>query len=351
MSRYEDRLAADKAEIRRRLVAVGERVDRAVGNAVAALLAHDHDRASRVILEDFPVNRETRAIDKLAHAFVVRHIPSAAHLRFVSTVLRMTVQLERIGDYAVTIAREAVQLTAPPPPRIAEDIEVLSTEARATLAHSIQSFADRDADLALDVKPLQRAFHRSYDQVFEDLVGAEDSRPISDLFALLLVFQRLDRVNDQAKNISEETIFEVQGKTKPPKRFRVLFYEATDDLYGPMAAALAKKAFPDSGRYESVGTTPRSALDPDLIALASKLGLDLEGSKPRALPALGRELARYDIVVSIGAELRMSLGKLPYQTVFLDWPTPIGERVEERAAALAEQIAALMTTLRGEDAP
>ena len=69
-----------------------------------ALLTRDRELAAEVILGDLPINREVRAIDALCHAFVARHLPSAGHLRFVSSVLRLNVELERIGDYAVTIA-------------------------------------------------------------------------------------------------------------------------------------------------------------------------------------------------------------------------------------------------------
>ena len=103
MSGYEQRLAEDKAEIRRRVVDVGARVEKAVSSAVDALLSHDRAGAYRLVLEDLPINREVRALNQRCHAFIARHIPSAGHLRFVSSVLQMNVALERIEHRTVCI--------------------------------------------------------------------------------------------------------------------------------------------------------------------------------------------------------------------------------------------------------
>ena len=107
MSHYEERLARDLADLKGRIATLGVRLDAALGAAVRAFLGRDRDLASSTILGDRAVNRATREIDRLCHAFVVRHLPSAGHLRYISAVLRLCIALERIGDYAVSISREA----------------------------------------------------------------------------------------------------------------------------------------------------------------------------------------------------------------------------------------------------
>ena len=73
---------------------------------------------NEVVLGDLVVNRRVRKLDSKCHAFVARHLPSAGHLRFVSSVLRLSIALERVGDYAVIIARELAQLESPPPQQV-----------------------------------------------------------------------------------------------------------------------------------------------------------------------------------------------------------------------------------------
>ena len=91
MSHYEKRLEHDLREIRARVRATSDLVEAQVRDAVQALLTQDHELANRVILQDRIVNRETRALDHICHGFVVRHLPVAHHLRYVSAVLRIDV--------------------------------------------------------------------------------------------------------------------------------------------------------------------------------------------------------------------------------------------------------------------
>ena len=111
MTHYEERLEEDLAHLREGVVAVGEKVQHAMEHAVRALLQGDRELAYATVLGDLPINRDVRALDRQCHVFVARHLPSSGHLRFVSSVMRLNVALERIGDYAVAISREAVQLT------------------------------------------------------------------------------------------------------------------------------------------------------------------------------------------------------------------------------------------------
>ena len=123
MTHYEERLEQDLARLREGVAAVGEKVQKALDNAVRALLERDHELAYSTVLGDMPINRDVRGIDRRCHVFVARHLPSSGHLRFVSSVMRLNVALERIGDYAVAISREAVQLTDAPPSTVARDID------------------------------------------------------------------------------------------------------------------------------------------------------------------------------------------------------------------------------------
>src|SRR5688572_7344012 len=169
----------------------------------------DKDLAAMTVIGDYTINRQTRELDRLCHAFVARHLPSAGNLRYVSAVLRLNIALERIGDYAATISRSAVQLSAPPPPVVARDIEMMSEHARRMLHESLRAFHARDVGLAQATLTAAAQFAHHFDKVFDDLVqeGEARSRPLVDLFAFLATFNRLERVIHQAKNLCEETIF------------------------------------------------------------------------------------------------------------------------------------------------
>lgn len=357
MGHYEQRLEADKTHIRDRVAAVGERVRLAVRDSVQALLDGDHDRSYAIILGDMPINREVRAIDARCHAFVARHLPSAGHLRFVSSTMRMTVALERIGDYAVTIAREAVQLQTPPPEPVAGHIRELAVQANDMLRDALRAYVEGDEELARETKPLAGSVHRAYDRMFRALLQEQGQRSLKDLFAMLAVFNRIERVSDQAKNVCEETLFAVAGETKPPKVYRILFVDDDNALVGPLTTAMARKSFPSSGSFRSAGLTPAQAPSPKLTDLAEKLGLDFDDATPSPLPSR-TELAKYHVVVALCPGVRDRLEEVPFHTVLLKWDDAVGsvpadadpETLVELSRRVAPRIRELMVTLRGEDA-
>lgn len=359
MSLYEQRLATDKDELRRRVTAVGERVGLAIQKAVDALLERNEAACSRIILGDLPVNRETRAIDKLCHAFVARHLPSAGHLRFVSSVLQMNVALERVGDYAASIAREGVQLTTPPPQDVAEEIRLLSKQACSVFGKAITAFTQRDEDLARTTKPQAKDLEAVYAAAYRDLVARGAVVPTADLFALLTVFHRLGRVSDQAKNICEETLFELTGETKPPKQYKVLFVDARGTLVSPLAVALARKAFPESGAYSFVGYQAGNALAPELKQIAAEMALDLSSLTPTSLDASIESLQKFHVIVCLSEDARRKIPAVPFATVVLVWELPpwsegpseeLPLRLKDLGHFLSSEIRDLMVTMRGEDA-
>ena len=360
--RYEERLEEDLAQIRTAVGAVAESVEHALKESVYALLAGDHERAYAVVLGDHPINRAVRDIDRRCHAFVARHLPSAGHLRFISSTLRLTIEIERVGDYAVSIARESVQLSEPPTSTIARDIELMAEQTERVLHHAIRSFLEGNVERARATKENAYQVEHTYVNVFHDLLaeGEKRSRPLKDLFALLVVYNRLGRVADQAKNICEGAIFAATGETKQPKVYTVLFADAGNDCASQIAEAIAIKAFPGSGRYESAGWEPVAKLDPGLLGFLERKGHAVSKAIPSSLATTVHELNDYHVVVSINGDIRQHIPEVPFATIFLRWDVPAcPEAIKDDAAdqqlddiyrLLAGLIEDLMVTLRGEDA-
>jgi phosphate transport system protein len=308
------------------------------------------------VLGDLPINREIRAIDALCHAFVARHIPSAGHLRFVSSVLQMNVALERIGDYAVTIAREAVQLRQSPPEQLGKDIAELAAQSCEVLRDALLAFSERDAELARKTRPRAKAIEKTYGQVYSDLVNKAATLGLADAFALLAIFNRLERVSDQAKNISEETLFELTGEQKPATQYRVLFVDEDGTHLAPLAAALAEKAFPESGHYFAAGLT-KGRPDPGLSIFAERLGLDILSVNTRAWPSDPLELDGVHVVVAMTPAVASKIERLPYSTSLIEWTFASPQAPLDMAGAtelsrkLANEVRELMVLMRGPDAP
>lgn len=362
MTHYEERLEKDLQAIRTRVRAVSDRVERQIRDAVKALIDHDAELAGEVILQDRVVNRETRALDRACHAFVIRHLPVAHHLRFVSSVLRLDVALERVGDYAVTICRHSLRCSAGPPETVARDIELVSQQARHALAQAIAAFHEEDVDKARAALGLSVQVDATHDKAFEDLVatGEKHQRPVRDIFGFLRSLYSLLRVSDQAENIAQETLFAVDGETKNPKIYRILFVDRANDCRSQIAEAYARKAFGECGVFTSGGWEPAESLRPEALPFFGAHGLAFEGLKPKPVPDLMAEPRHFHVVIGLDEKTREMIGELPYKTVFLDWdlgPCPFGEddpqateRLEEIYREIASRLRDLMEVLRGPDA-
>jgi phosphate transport system protein len=202
----------------------------------------------------------------------------------------------------------------------------------------------------------------TFHKVFEDLVreGEKGTRPIRDLFALLVIVNRLGRVSDQAKNICEDTIFAATGEIKAEKIYRILFIDEKNNNLSPLAETYARKAFPESGEYASAGWAPATRMDPALEVFLERNGLDGGERKPKPLDLTFDELARIHVVVSLQGDARPHLPEIPFHTLLLGWDVgsiPDGLDAERSAALLEEsykkltfQIRDLMEALRGEGA-
>ncbi len=361
MSHFEERLERDLQEIRDRIQVVGETVEEALKRAVQTVQSGDEATASQIILGDLPINREIRSIDRLCHSFVAQHLPSAGHLRFVSSVLRLTVELERVGDYAVAIARETVQISATPTGSVARDIELISDQARGLLHQALQAFGKGNAELARGTKALATQAETTFQKVFADLLheGEKGTWPLHDLFAFLVVINRLGRVSDQAKNICEDTLFAVAGEVKAPKTYRILFVDQGNDGLSQLAEAYATRAYGDYAVFSSAGWQPAASVRPAVEVFMDNKKLDSADLQTQALTNSVDELSDYHVIIGLEGKLRDHIPEVPFHTVLLDWE--LGEIPDtldqERSSALLEealqklslQLRELMETMRGKE--
>src|SRR5690606_27260563 len=134
---------------------------------------------------------------------------------------------------------------------------------------------------------------------------------------------RLDRVSDQAKNISEETLFELTGEMKAPRKYRVLFVDLEGSALASLAESIARKSFPESGEYSCASAQPGTGLSPHTQTVADKLGIDLLTHHPSPLPQEETDLERFDVIVALSAEVYPHITHVPYSTTVLEWPLPV----------------------------
>ena len=352
LSLYDQRLEADLVAIRKRLRDVGEEVLHNLRHGVQAVLDLDRRLANETLIKDRAVNQSTREIDHLCHLFVARHLPSGSHLRFVSGVLRLSVAMERLGDYSVAICRVARQIESPLPDAVLSNIQLMSEHSRRALRAALDGFLEGDPDAAHVSRGFAAQTAAVYPYAFEVLSAAADSdpRPARDLFGALLVFRLMQRTAEQAENICQQTLFAVTGERKREKQYRMLFLDADNAMVSKMAELAFVESYPHAGRAGSAGLEAAAGFSPALQGFCRRRGIVLAADDAPAAFADALGAARhYHVIVGLGVD-PASHCSAPHQTALLRWDLDVAETggepdVEELYRELMRRIRGLMTTM------
>ncbi len=351
MSHYERRLEADLEKIRSAVLDVATAVDNNLEAAIRALLTADTDLAFATILQDHPINRAVEAVDDICHQFVVRHLPSAGHLRFISSVLRMDVELERIGDYAETICREVASLHGPIEGQFRNAISVMGRDAIDMYRQAIKAFREENPEQALATKQLAKGIERDFHVAYEQLAAEGETGVGSarDRFSKLVVLSSLERVSDQAKNLCEDVVWAISGERKKRRPLRILFLDRTNAVLGPLAIAAGRKSHPQSGMYEMAAVNPVAEVRQDVtdfLAATGHNGAEVSGPRPIDWPV--ERWGDFDVIVSLEGGYNDYVARIPFNSVGLTWEIATsGVDVQEIYRELQSRVVDLMDTVRG----
>ena len=360
MTHYQERLDKDLTDIRTKVAEMAGLVDRAVKDAMHALQTGNTKLAAATVLGDHPVNRMMRKIDDMCHKFIALHLPSAGHLRLLSSVIRANIELERIGDYAVTICRKALQLSTPPHGHLATELERVGSETQSMLQSAIEAFNELNAEKARTTMVLEEHMENNLDIVYAELAANDEHEAVKNVLAIFAVFTQLKRVVDQAKNLCEEAVFAATGDTKAPKVYNILFVDEDNSCLSQMAAAIATKNYPDSGVFSSAGRSPAGQLNPAMVEFLDNHGISLGDKAPAGIDLTPLEVSALHVIVSLEGPVKNYFDQVPFHTTPLEWDVgtaPTGgdaaataRQLEELYREVALQVRDLVEILRGEDA-
>ena len=358
MSVYEERLTNDLSQIGDEIGTLGQMASRAVKESSRSLLEGKKQLANDTILRDKPINRKRREIIGHCIAFMAIHSPSASHLRQITAILRMADNLERIGDHAVTIAREGIQLPHLPTGSIRDAMEAMAELAVAGLEDSLTAFKIKDAELAKKTSAMASQARIRQDGVFNELIIESDKEKIRYLFDMLITVAQMKRINDRVKNLCEEAIFTASGEVKIPRAYDILFLDPSNNCQSQLAEAIARKNFPKSGNYSSAGLRDETDLKPELHAFMESKGLVQGIVKPKRLDTDLASTGTYDIIVSLKGPVSNYIPKQPFRSMFFEWD--VGEEPENADAGelpyltmyreIKANVHDMLVTLRGEAA-
>ncbi len=203
------------AELRRKLLEMSGHAEKLVELSIDALIDRDRETAEQVIAGDKVINTLEVEIEQLAVSLLALQQPMARDLRFIVGTIKVSSDLERVGDHAVNIAESALHLideggTITPIP----ELEDMTRRSRAMLRDALDAFTRADGALGREVCKADDAVDALHNSVFRILLThmLEDARTITPSLELLLVSRNLERVADLATNISEDAVYLAEGK-------------------------------------------------------------------------------------------------------------------------------------------
>ncbi len=209
--KYEEELK----KLRDDILSMGGLVEDQIQKAVSSLVDRDSKLAEVIIERDKEVNTLDVEIDDLCIRLLALHQPTARDLRFITTALKITTDLERVGDMAVNICERALELNQEPQLKPYIDIPRMAQIAQRMIRESLDAFVREDTDLALKVCKDDEQVDNLNSQIFRETISfmIEGPHTINRAMKIGFISKYLERIADHATNIAEMVVFMVKGKS------------------------------------------------------------------------------------------------------------------------------------------
>ena len=222
---------AELESLRNQLLAMGGQVEQQLTTALDALMKLDSGVAESIVRNDAEINQMEMTIDDECATIIARRQPTASDLRLVITIIKVNRDLERIGDEAAKVARQAVQLSeGGMSPSSFVEIRHIGTLVGVLLRQSLDAFARLDVTKAIEVVRGDAEVDKAYGSAMRSLVTfmVEDPRNIGAILNEMWALRSLERIGDHACNIAEHVVYLVKGLDVRHGRLSELGEEALD---------------------------------------------------------------------------------------------------------------------------
>ena len=204
----ENHFEAGIENLRQKLLLMASRAEAAVNESVQSLMQRNHDLAVRVKEDDDVIDQFEIEIDEMAILLLTK-APLAINLRLVMVAMKISQNLERIGDEATKIAKRARDLAQEPPVKISLDLPRMATLALGMVKDALDSFVQRDSTAARAIIPRDKEVDALNKHIHQQLAQhmMENPDTIARCLHWIVAAKSLERIADHAKNIAEEVVY------------------------------------------------------------------------------------------------------------------------------------------------
>jgi phosphate transport system protein len=210
----ERQLDVELNDLKKKLLLMGGLVESQLQDVLQALTGRNSDLAIRVIGNDLPIDMLDVEIDETCLSLLALHHPTAGDLRFITTTMKISTELERMSDLAENIAERAIELNEEPQLKPYLDIPRMAEWTIQMVKECLDAFVNRDAELARKVCRNDAYVDDLTEQLFRELVSfmLEDSKTVTRAARLTFIGKYYERIADHATNIAELVVYLVEGK-------------------------------------------------------------------------------------------------------------------------------------------
>ena len=189
--------------------------EKALEKGSLALMERDSELARRIVCDDDQIDRLDIALEEKCIRLLALRQPAARDLRFITTAIKITGHLERIGDMAATIAEKVLILNDLPQIKPYIDLPRMAEIARGMIRKSLDALVRGDVDLAQRVREEDTVIDQLNDQIFRELLTfmMEDPHKIQVCLYIMQISKNLERIADHAEGIADMVIYMVTGKS------------------------------------------------------------------------------------------------------------------------------------------
>ena len=197
------------------LLMIATLTEEAIHQSIEALKTRNKALAMAVIERDQAIDELENTIDEECLELLALYQPMASDLRFITTGMKISMELERIADLAVNICQRVLELADKPLLKPLIDIPRLAENSKQMVRKAIDSFVKHDLELAKDVILSDKLSNELRTNIMHELIEEfmmRDNTTISRGIALLLVTRDLERISDRAASIAEDVIYMIKAK-------------------------------------------------------------------------------------------------------------------------------------------
>jgi phosphate transport system protein len=206
-------LQKELENLKKRILSLGAMVEERVGMAIRSIDTRDAELARKIIDADREIDEIEVEVEEECLKIIALHQPVAGDLRFITAVVKINNDLERIGDEAVNIAECVEYLSTRPPLAISFDYGPMAEKTQAMLKQSLDALVNLDADQSYKVTLTDDEVDDMNRDISHRVMEAicQYSDRANSLINLLLISRHLERIADHATNIAEEVIYMIEG--------------------------------------------------------------------------------------------------------------------------------------------